>query len=627
MPEAGLFTSLNTGVLGMYTQQMAMSVVAHNISNANTPGFSRQRAVIVTMPPLPMQTLSQPNMPIAIGTGSKVKDVQRIRDTFLDLQYRQANSKLNFWDEVNTQFQYIQQLIGMPSAEGLRAQYDEFWKAAQQVATTPSSVGAKAEFVQSAKALLQKVQSIYKSFEAMRSDYTHQLEVEANNVNSILKSIADLNVKIRESSVLGNKPNDLLDKRDLLLDKLSKETNFTITTYKDGEIAINVNGINVLSGQKYINVRFQRVNGQPNKAFLSVNNIPLIPTKGKIGALYHLRDEIVPGYESALNGFMLNLADKVNVILNQSYDQNGNHGQSLFVFSTVPGQTKSLFRIESSNPPDGFVYDPSKKISDIFSGVSGNVTLNINGAIIKVDASRDSLNTLISKVNAAKVGVELSLAPRGNLIIRATKDANYDLLRQSNGKKEPMKITAASDGAKALLTALGFKLNGDKVDLNYYSSTADESEALNVSAKDPVLHMSVNESLLADPSRISTDFSPHFLPSSAIGTVSPTGEQTSGGMQLIVDLKTFDDDNVTSMDGFFGDFISNMGVQGQNASSMYDNMLSLTQQIEHDRQQVSSVSINEEMSQMLLYQNAYTASARVISTVNSMIQTLVNMVR
>jgi flagellar hook-associated protein 1 FlgK len=627
MPETGLFMSLNTGVLGMYTQQMAMSVVAHNIANANTPGFSRQRAVITTMPPLSMQTLSQTNMPISFGTGSKVKDVQRIRDAFLDVQYRQANSTLNFWDEVNSQFQYIEQLVGIPSEEGLRSQYDKFWKAAQQVATTPSSIGAKAEFVQSAKALLEKVQSIYRSFEDMKGNYTHQLESEAENVNSILKNIAELNVKIRESSVLGGAPNDILDKRDLLLDKLSKETNFKMVNYKDGEIAITINGVNVLSGQKYVPIKFQRINGEPNKSFLAANNIPLIPTKGKIGALLHLRDKVVSNYENILNGFTLNLADKVNTILNQSYDQNGNPGQSLFRFTTVPGQTPALYRIESSNPPDGVVYDASKNISDIFAGVSGDITLNINGAMIKVNAD-DSLNTLISKVNGAKVGVELSLAPRGNLVIRATKADNYDLLRHENGKENPIKIEASSDGAKAFLSSLGFKLDADnKIDLDYYSTLPDESQALNVSFKDPVLHMSVNSSLLSDPSRVATDFSPTFLPSSAIGTVAPTGEQNSGGMQMMVDLKTYESNNVTSLDGFFGNFISQMGIEGQNASSMHDNNISLVNQIDHDRQQVSSVSVNEEMSKMLLYQNAYTASARVISTVNSMIETLVNMVR
>ena len=627
MSEAGLFTSLNTAALGMYTQQMAISVVSHNIANANTPGFSRQRPVIVSTSPLPMQTLTQTNMPISFGTGSKIKDVERIRDSFLDLQYRQANSKLGFWDKVNTQFQYIQQLISIPGENGLRTYYDNFWKAAQQVATTPTSIGAKSEFVQSAKALVEKAQGIYTSFEDMKGDYTHQIETEANNLNSILKGVADLNVKIRESSVLGNHSNDLLDKRDLLLDKLSRETDFSVTTLKDGEISLTIRGNNVLSGQKYVPIKFQKVNGDPNKAFLSANNIPLNFKSGKIGSLFHLRDEVVGKYEKTLNGLILNLSDKVNTILKQSYDQNGNPGQPLFRFNTVPGQPTALFKISSSNPPNGYAYDPSKKISDIFSGVTGDISLNVNGANVKLNASDDSFNSLISKVNSARVGLELSHSPRGNLVIRATDSSNYDLLRHSeqNEKDNPIKISGISNGGKALLLAMGFKMDGDSVDLEHYLS--DTQNSLVVPFKDPTMHVEINSAVASDPTRVATDFSPTFLPDSSVGMVTPTGAQNSEGMQMIVDLKSIDKNNTQSMDTFFGTLVSNMGVEGQSASAMYENTNSLVNQIELDKKQVSSVSINDEMSQMLLYQNAYTASARVVSTVNSMIQTLVDMVR
>ncbi len=627
MPEAGLFTSLNTAVLGMYTQQMAISVVSHNIANANTPGFSRQRPVIVTTPPLSAQTLTQPNMPIAFGTGSKIKDVERIRDSFLDLQYRQANSKLGFWNDVNTQFQYIQQLMSIPGGNGLRAYYDNFWKAAQQVATTPANVGAKSEFVQSAKALVEKAKSIYASLEDMRKDYTHQIESEANNLNSILKGISNLNVKIRESSVLGSHPNDLLDKRDLLLDKLSKETKFSATTSKDGEISLTIGGNSVLSGQRYVPIKFQRVDGKPNEAFLSANNMPLNFKSGKIGSLFHLRDEVVRKYEDALNGLILNLSDKVNTILKQSYDQNGNVGQPLFLFSTVLGQPTALFKIASSNPPDGYVYDPSKKISDLFSGVTGEIDLNINGANIRLNASDDSLNSLISKVNSARIGVEMSLSPRGNLVIRATKSSNYDLLRYNDqdGKDNPIKISAISNAGKAFLLAVGFKMDGNSLDLKHYLS--DSQNSLVVPFKDPAMHVEVNSALISDPTRIATDFDPTFLSGSSIGVVAPSGAQNSNGMQMIVNLKSVDKNGTQSMDAFFGTLVSNMGVEGQSASAMYENTNSLVNQIELDRKQVSSVSINDEMSQMLLYQNAYTASARVVSTVNSMIQTLVDMVR
>ncbi len=625
MAEPGIFTSLNTAVLGMYAQQTAISVVSHNIANANTPGYSRQRPDIVTTPPLSMETLTQPNMPISFGTGAKVQDVERIRDKFLDLQYRQSNSQLGFWDEVNTQFQYIQQLISVPGTDGLRTYYDNFWKSAQQVATTPTSIGAKSEFVQSAKALIDKVKSIYHSFEQMKMDYTHQMENETSNVNSILKRIADLNVKIRESSTLGNHPNDLLDKRDILLDKLSKLTDFNVTTLKDGEISLSIAGSNVLSGQTYVPLEFRKVNGKPSEDYISANNVPLSFKRGKIGALFHLKNDVVAKYENILNGLVLNLSDKVNTILEQSYDQSGNHGQPLFKIDLIPGQPDALFRITASNPPDGYVYDPNQKLKDVFSGLPENIVLKVNGAQININTTQDSLNSLVSKINSAHVGIEASLSPRGNLIIRATKALSYDLLRynDSNEKTNPINI---SDDGSGLLNALGFNVKNNSIDLESYANNAQET-GLIIPLKNAALHININPAIISDPERVATDFSPTFLPGSAIGIVGPTGPQSSGGIQMIAELKTSEENGVQSMDAFFGSLVSDMGVEGQNASAMFENANALVNQIQQDKEQVSSVSINDEMAQMLLYQNAYTASARVVTTINSMINTLVNMVR
>ncbi len=625
MSGPGFFTSLNTAVLGMYTQQTAISVVANNIANANTPGYSRRRPDIVTTPPLSMQTLTQPNMPISFGTGSKVEDVERIRNEFLDLQYRQSNSQLNFWNEINTQFQYIQQLIGTPGVNGLRSYYDNFWKAAQQVATTPTSIGAKSEFVQSAKALMSKIQSIYSSFEQMKTNYTQQIENDTSNINSILKSITDLNVKIRESAALGNHPNDLLDKRDILLDNLSKLTNFKITTFKDGEISLSIDGNNVLSGQTYIPLKFKKVLGNSNEDYISANNVHLTFKKGTIGALFHLKNDVILKYENILDGLALNLSDKVNTILEQSYDQNGNLGQPLFKVTLTPGQPKALFRISGTNPPQGYVYDPSQKLEDIFSGLPKNITLNVNGAQINIDTSEDSLNSLVSKINAANVGIEASLSPRGNLVIRATKALSYDLLRYNNntGKTQPINI---SDNGSGLFSVLGFKTQNGKINLSSYLNDSQQN-ALVVPSRNVALHINVNPAMISNPVYVATDFKPTFLPNTAIGMVKPTGPQNSGGIQMVADLKTSENDGVQSMDSFFGSLVSSMGVEGQNASAMFENSNALVNQIQLDRKQVSSVSINNQMAQMLLYQNAYTASARVVATIDSMINTLVNMVR
>ncbi len=631
MASLSLFTSLNTAVLGMYTQQTALSVVSNNISNANTPGYSRENAVITTTPPLPMTTLTQPNVPISFGTGSEVKSVERIRDSFLDTQYRQSNSQLSFWNEVNTQFQYIQQLFTTSSSDtssdtssdGLSSFFDSFWESVQQLATTPDSAASKEGFVQSAQSLMDQVQSVYQSLQKMQTNYSSQIQTDVGSVNSILKQLSGLNVKIRESSVLGNSPNTLLDQRDLLLDNLSKLTNFKTSTMKDGEISLTIGGTNVLAGQNYVPLKFNSDGGTSDSSSVSADNMPVTFSSGEIGSLFNLKDQVVPQYESELNGFAANLADKVNTILEKSYDQNGNQGQALFNVDTVQGQPTALFRVEGSNPPQGSAYDPTKALDTIFTGLPKNISLNINGADVEINTSVDTLNTLVTKINKTNAGVEASLSPTGNLLIRANQSINYDLMRTNTdgGTTNPVNM---SDGGSGLFNALGFNVKNGSIDLSSY--TNNSQEALNMPLNDAALHISVNSAMLSDSSLVATDFSPVFSNGSSIGIVKPTGSQNSGGIQLIANLKDSNTNDETSFSDFFGSLVSKIGVQGQNASSMYDNTNTLVNQVEQDRQQVSSVSINDEMAKMVLYQNAYTASARVVTTVNSMLSTVVNMV-
>ncbi|MFN3327895.1 MAG: flagellar basal body protein, partial [Fervidobacterium pennivorans] len=127
MPDISLFGTLNTGLLGIYASKLAMNVVAHNIANANTPGFSRQRPELLTMHPIPTSSLTQPSIPLQIGTGVYVRDIKRVRDAFLDIQFRQTNNKYNYWDTITANLHFVEQLVAEPSEAGIRYLFDSLW--------------------------------------------------------------------------------------------------------------------------------------------------------------------------------------------------------------------------------------------------------------------------------------------------------------------------------------------------------------------------------------------------------------------------------------------------------------------------------------------------------------------
>lgn len=231
---------LNTGLLGLYTNKTAISVVAHNLSNANTPGYSRQTPVIVTNPPIYMTGLGSSGRSIAFGTGSTVSDIRRIRDEFLDLQYRETTSRLNYWDNIYSNIHYVEQLLGEPGETGIRNMYDSFWAAIEELKTDPSNEAAKAQIVSRAEELINTMKDFDYRLKELQSDINSDIKLKTTQINSYLVRISDLNRKLLTAGALGTSPNDLLDERDVLLDELSKLSNIKVNSLANNQISISI---------------------------------------------------------------------------------------------------------------------------------------------------------------------------------------------------------------------------------------------------------------------------------------------------------------------------------------------------------------------------------------------------
>jgi len=349
MADISLFGNLNTALLGIYTHKLAMNVVAHNIANANTPGFSRQRPVIETMPPIPMTTLTQPSYPLQIGTGSRVKTIQRIRDMFLDIQYRQVNNRYNFWDTLVSNLHFIEQILGEPGETGIRSLADAFWNALHEIVSDPSNVAAKRELVSRAEQLIKNVKDLYTRFEQLREDIDNEIVQKVDKINSMIKRIADINKKVRVSMALKSPPNDLLDERDRILDELSDLADISYTESPDGQITLRIGDQIVLVGSIYNEVKtVERPYGKGYHE-LFVGNAKVSISDGKLKALLDLRDSIIVKYMRRLDEFVLYLTDKFNLIHRDGFDASGTlTGIDFFKTITSTSDDPSVFRIMGS---------------------------------------------------------------------------------------------------------------------------------------------------------------------------------------------------------------------------------------------------------------------------------------
>ncbi len=237
---------LQTALSGLLAGQEGLDVTGQNITNASTEGYSRQRVVLQTSEPLRIDALSAVTGEGAqLGTGVTVDTITRIHDTYLDAQYRDQSTGLG---GASTDVEALQQAQGAfaePSSAGLSAQLSKFWSAWSALAESPSSEAAKVAVVSAATQLTDTLHSLtgqLQSLEGQAAAHYAALTGPSGEVASDAAQVAQLNHQIRLSLQANQQPNELEDRRDLLVDKLSSLASVSVTKEADGTYTVAFGG-------------------------------------------------------------------------------------------------------------------------------------------------------------------------------------------------------------------------------------------------------------------------------------------------------------------------------------------------------------------------------------------------
>jgi flagellar hook-associated protein 1 len=222
------FHGLETARRGMFTQQSALQTTGHNIANANTPGYTRQRVNFVQTEPYPAASRNRPNIPGQMGTGVEAGSIQRVRESFLDVQFRTENNKFGHWETRSNAIAKMEDILNEPSDTGLSKTMDRFWQSLQDLAVHPEDEGARSVVLQRGIALSETFNHMSTSLDGIRKDLGYQADVTVKEINSIIDKINDINIQISEVEPHGYLPNDLYDKRDNLVDQLSGLVNIKV---------------------------------------------------------------------------------------------------------------------------------------------------------------------------------------------------------------------------------------------------------------------------------------------------------------------------------------------------------------------------------------------------------------
>lgn len=328
------FLGIETALRALMAQRKATETAGHNIANASTPGFSRQRVELeASYDPYTVPSLGRPEIPGQLGTGVNITAIRRVRDEFLDLQVRNESSKLGYWEIRRDSLQKVEVVLNEPGENGLDSVMTAFWNAWQELSKNPESLAVRSEVRQRGITLAESVRHLYGQLQQLQEDLNFNVGVTVEQINTTAQQLADLNQQIIHSVAAGDNPNDLRDRRDLLIDRLAKMVEITVSGQPDGTVNVAVGGRNLVQGTTIDN--FQAVPDPLNNNFYTVqwesDGTPVAFTSGSIAGMIWTRDMGVADILGQLDELAATLINKVNAVHRSGYGLDGSTGNDFFI--------------------------------------------------------------------------------------------------------------------------------------------------------------------------------------------------------------------------------------------------------------------------------------------------------
>lgn len=255
------FHGLEIGKRAILSQQTALSTTGHNIANANTVGYTRQEAVLKATLPLASPNPNNGTIPMQMGTGVEVSEFRRIREGYLDRQFQNEQQKAGYWEAKANSLSQLENIFNELSDTGLSTSLNRFWQGLQELAKQPESLSARVVVTANGKDVADHLNQIYSGMADYEKNMAEQLQVKANEINIAASEVATLNQQIAQNIGAGKQPNDLLDRRDLLLDRLSKLANIEVSTTVNGKVDVSISGVKLIEGNSANTFSVQSENG------------------------------------------------------------------------------------------------------------------------------------------------------------------------------------------------------------------------------------------------------------------------------------------------------------------------------------------------------------------------------
>lgn len=611
------FFGLNIGKSGLYAYQAALDTTAHNITNAETDGYSKQ--VVGQQAGKALKVNSTYGM---AGTGVDITGVTQLRDSYYDEKYWTSSTTLGEYDTKSHYMTEIENYFNEENNDGFTKTYSTLYDSLQELQKNPSSLTVRTQVTNYAESLGEYFNGISNSLQSIQEELNFEVKNQVDKVNSTAQQIASLTKQINTIEVNGMKANDLRDQRNLLIDKLSKIANVSISEKVVGEEGVGVTSyvvkidnqtlVDGISSYKLKVVprenknNLNDIDGLYDIAWESGQNFNLSSSTlgGTLKALYEMRDgnnlSNLQGTASAeigdtsieMTDTNVNSAEKLNIpregvitIGNQNYAYTG------FEVKKDTVTNKFTYTFELKDPVSSEAIDMKASVGD---------SINYKGIPYYMNQMNELVRTYAENFN--------NIHRKGTTLNGKCGEDFFTATDQVSGRQYTFGPLENSDDKDY------YDYNTFTSDTGgYYEDVSDGQPLYGSYYYMTAANFKVNSNIISDPKNMAT------------GTNITNGTENNDIVDKLLAMKT--DKSIFTQgtaEGFFQSTVAEIGIDSKKASSFTTNQENIRNAIDNQRQSVSGVDKEEEAMNLMKFKNAYNLSAKIISVMNEVYDKLIN---
>ena len=561
---SSLNSSLHMGQHALSINQRAMQTVGHNIANQETEGFSRQQVHSGTAAP----------DPTGVGGGAKAQPTSRVYDKFVQRKILQENPRSGMFKSRGEFLQKIEIIFSETEGNGLHQALNEFWNSWSQLSNQPESESARIQVRERSDVLARRFRGMHSQLDGLRNEINGRLVATINKVNELGQKVAELNRQIISYESGQRNANDMRDARNQAIEELSELVDVNSFENPNGRVTVIIGrDWTLVEGNNRYQLEGKMKGGELGMLRIdgvSINDnrrdLTRIFREGEMSEMLRMRDDTIVGYQHNLDEIAFNLAGQVNKI----------HATGTGINSATD-MMKSTFGLNStalSQPlpflKDGIfqlhLVDPHNEILETYE--------------IEIQAGIDTLPDIVQRLNQ-------TISDPG--LLQASIEADGSMLLQS---ASDYKFIFGEDQS-SITQVLG---------LNSFFDTLKGAEDIQLSEhiRENTNNISTGKDLIPGDNRVALEI---------------TKLQTRPTMR----------DETMTFDEYYNGVLTGMGLKIQRNKTEQAQQESMVRQFKEIRSSISSVNMDEELTDMMQYQKAYEASARFINTVDRMMETVIKM--